>query len=50
MSKQQINLQDYLLNQVRKEGITVTISWSYWDSVLNMLYNIKQQRGMVFSG
>ena len=25
MSKQQINLQDYLLNQVRKEGITVTI-------------------------
>ncbi|MGB4505199.1 MAG: RNA chaperone Hfq [Syntrophaceticus sp.] len=25
MSKQQINLQDYFLNQVRKEGIAVTI-------------------------
>ncbi len=25
MSKQQINLQDYFLNQVRKEGIPITI-------------------------
>jgi host factor-I protein len=25
MSKQQINLQDYFLNQVRKEGIAMTV-------------------------
>jgi len=25
MSKQQINLQDFFLNQIRKEGIMVTI-------------------------